>query len=687
MTRFLLLISFVVLCQVLFAIEKPAQWLIGKEKGDTLVQLVMKEGGVVDACTGKAVTKASGITSFLDPEMGEVMLFDDTGQGSILFGYAGSNEVLKGKGVTIETWVKSDEIITGNMYMIWGFGAASFRKKSAGIDSLDLPRRKIFVEPEKKGKRLDYYPCSPGFVGHVPFRVGQWNHVIFVYDERLKMCRSWVNGKLDREMEVFRDPAYVTINKHHNYRAFYGQKNIKVAGFRIRSGVHSPKPIPAMKHYLNQLPWQNKMVLTLDKIDYNLPLPIKITATLEGTDIRQTKKLANYQETVHLEFILPQLPPTNHLVVIQAKAGDRVVYKANAVYSNYPVPKKGKIKINDDKSLSYNGKKIFPVMIYGVFAEQIKEVSDSGFTTAGARDLDCIWHSTPSRDIPMMMKWVDVAIKNNLYLLFGVNAEDKNVAEYVTKYKALPKMLFWYGADEPWRHWDKLVATYNRTRELDGEFPIMNVQCNSMYMKNTAVACDIMGCDPYPIPLVSLRGVAGLTKAASNGSFGLKPVWTVLPCYEDKVPTPEELNCMGAIAVISGANGLGIYLWDGRSKKNRNGYYAANHPQIADMLKRFMADILSIENILVEPNLAFAVSDAKQNPAIHAALKKVNGKTYLFLANDQRCPEKAALALPMKSFSKAVPLKAFGYKDTLGFKDGMCEVMLPALAAGVFELK
>lgn len=665
------------------AMEKPAAWVADPE--NDVVVLTVKNGALVDSVSGN-LPKTTGTTIEKDDEMGDVLVFDGSGKGSVQMNYAGDEDILKGRGVTLEAWVKSDEDLNGEFFLKNKFGSLGFKENRLQASWLNLPRRDVYVEPEMAKKRLNYYPLAIPFNGRLPMRKGRWNHIALVYDENAKIFRSWINGGIDRECEVLRDGRqYMTFGKGA-VRIFHGLKNARAAGLRVRAGVHNPGAAPVMKHYLNQLPWQNKMVLTLDKIDPSLPLPLEVMVILERTKDLHTKTFLNH-DTAHMEFPMPKIWSATRPLYIKVYAGGKEVYNAMARYNNTPVPGNGKVKINDDKSISYQGRKIFPVQLYGVTAEDLKQVAELGFTAAGARDLDCPFFSIPSRDMDMMQKWSKSAVENGLYLRFSVNWNEPNAFEYVNTYKKLPKMLFWYGADEPWRDWEGLAGNYNFIRAAGGEFPVMSVQCREQHMKDTAPTCDIVGCDPYPVPGVSLRAVADLTRDAAKASFGLKPVWTVLGCYEPKIPIPEELRCMTVIAIASGANGLGIYSWDERTKTNRDKYHAAKRPEVVEMLKNFVSELRSIEPVLVEPNLPAEISDRNAQPAIHAALKKAGGKTWLFLANDQRCPEKATLTLPDKNFTKAVPAREFGFKDALQFADGKAELTLPPLAAGVFELQ
>ncbi len=663
-------------------IEKPAEW--AKDKNNCL--LLAPVNGVLKETVSGASPKLLGGKIVKDPEMGEAVEFDSAPKGEINLTYKGDENVLRGKGVTLEAWVKPETTLNSGFFLNGRFGSLGFKNGCVQGDWLSFPNLKIYVEPGMEKKRLNYYPLSIPFNGLLPMIPGRWNHVAFTFDENSKILRSWVNGGIDRECELLRDgPQYMTLGKGLT-RLFYDAKNVRVAGVRIRSGVHNPGQVPVVKTYLNQLPWQNKMVLTLDKIDPSLPLPITVMAILEGTSVVKTQDFSTH-EPIHMEIPMPKIWSSIRPLYIKVYAGGKEVFNTVERYCNRPVPPKGKVRINPDKSISYDGKKMFPVLLYAVVAEDLPQIAGIGFTTAGAKDFGTAFFGIPSREIAMMKKWTDKAVENNLFLHFGVNASEPNAFEYVSLYRTLPKMLFWYGADEPWRDWDGLRDNYNFIRSADGEFPVVTVQCREQHMKNTAPTCDIVGCDPYPVPNVSLRSVADLTKAASKASFGLKPVWTVLGCYEPKIPTLQELRCMTVIAIASGANGLGLYSWDERTNKDRNKYHAAERPEIVQLMTTFVKDVRALEPVLVEPNTNDVLVDAEKQPAVHAAIKKAGGKTYLFLANDQRCPEKVSVSVPDQKWTQAVPLPEFGFKDTLPLSGGKGEWTLPALAAGVFELR
>ena len=54
---------------------------------------------------------------------------------------------------------------------------------------------------------------------------------------------------------------------------------------------------------------------------------------------------------------------------------------------------------------------------------------------------------------------------------------------------------------------------------------------------------------------------------------------------------------MTVIAIASGANGLGIYSWDERTKKDREKYHASERPEIVRLLTTFVKEVRALEPI------------------------------------------------------------------------------------------
>lgn len=671
------------------AAQKPAEWKVSE---DTVIMIKADQGELKEWVTGKEL-KTGTLSIQKDDVLGDVLVAGDTGSKGIAFEYKGDGDnVFRGKGMSLEAWIKPESYnFSGNFFTILGLANVTFKAGNDGTvmtaDWISFPTEKNYVEPEMKGKRLPYSGGTLTFNGQKLLKSGEWNHVAIVYDEELRIVYSWINGELDRECEILgTKPAFLKMVKTTQH-FFRSGKNVAFGGFRLRSGVHHPASPPPMKHYLNLLPWEGRMVMTVEKFAHELKFPLTMKVVMDGGTVHSMN--ITERKTTHLNIPYIDGQTSFHDLTMEVTDADgKSVYKAEEQYTCKRPPAKGGVQIHPDKTMSYNGKKFLPMIIYGVTAKDLPEIKAMGFNSATPRDTRVPWYTLPSRETYRMLQWCEKAIENDMLLQFNANAAEDNVLNYIDKLSKLKNAFYWYNASEPWRGWEDFKTTYILLHSRDGSLPAFNGQCSSVHMKNSSVSCDILACDPYPIPNVSLRSVAGLTKSALEGSFHLKPVWTILGCYKPKIPNLQELNCMTAIALASGATGLGIYAWDERLQKTPNSYYTPNYPEVHAMLKKYMKELMSIEWILAEANLPVKLVDQLKQPAIHASLKRAKGKTYLIIANDQRCPETGEIVLPENmKFKQAIPLKTFGFKKRLVFKDGKCNYEFPALAAGIFELK
>jgi hypothetical protein len=250
-----------------------------------------------------------------------------------------------------------------------------------------------------------------------------------------------------------------------------------------------------------------------------------------------------------------------------------------------------------------------------------------------------------------------------------------------------PALALWYIADEPWVTLHKLIVSYNAAKALDPDVPTLIVQNNLTRMSESAEGTDIIGCDPYPIPRVSLRAVSYATDATVRAVAGIKPVWTVVCQYkyahDDKRPSLQELRCMFRLAIISGANGLGVYAWDDRAKDG-TGWYTKNDPEAVNILRQAVGELVRLNDILVIPNAPRKLSISPANPALHAAVKEADGKMYLFVANDARQAQEGALRIDGLTQAQATPLDG---ANPLTFAAGQATLKLPPLGVGLYEIK
>lgn len=251
-------------------------------------------------------------------------------------------------------------------------------------------------------------------------------------------------------------------------------------------------------------------------------------------------------------------------------------------------------------------------------------------------------------------------------------------------------MLGWYGADEPWGDLSRLAESYNTLKMLAPDQPVLVIQNNYSRLQETALGADIVGTDPYPVPNVSLRAVADATQAAVRAVSGHKPVWTILPQYLTKIPTREELRCMAWLAIISGADGVGLFDWDERLKNRQtgewSGWYTKEHPEQVENVRVVLRELHALEPVLLSPAAGSPPTLQPANAAIHVLLKESGGKRYLLVASDSRQAEKTTLQLAAAGDGEMRRLTEGTGPATLRFHQGEAPLELPPLGVAVYEM-
>jgi len=143
---------------------------------------------------------------------------------------------------------------------------------------------------------------------------------------------------------------------------------------------------------------------------------------------------------------------------------------------------------------------------------------------------------------------------------------------------------------------------------------------------------------------------------------------------------------MAYLALIAGANGLGVYAWDDRLDK-KTGWHTKEHPEDMAVLRAGIQELKSLESVLLIPNSERKALFTPRNSALHAAVKESGGKTYLLVASDSRREEEGSLAVDGLSDAVAVCLADGRSKESIHIKGGKAPLKLPALSAAVYEIK
>ncbi|MFA6665008.1 MAG: LamG-like jellyroll fold domain-containing protein [Armatimonadota bacterium] len=654
-----------------------------------LLQVDGKTGNLVDL-TGRFNPSVKGARAADDQFFGKCLDFGS--DASNIVSVADGGKINFKEGFTLEAWVyfKADGKPHPGGTFANKFGSFWFNIKNMRLNNgwITFPTDTIYTTTDKQFK---YHPVeTEGFGGATEIPANQWVHLAVTYDQNLKVIRTWIDGGIDRTRYMVReDDAPVSINPRNPVELLRGMKDCKLGSVRLSQGARKIGDMPLMETYVQQLPYQGKVAVTFDHIDKSLQLPLDIRFMWENPNGGATALKGVTLDSHNRKSIIIQNEGWKgalYTLHIRAYQGNKQVYYRSARIAN--VKPDGRIAINNDKSISVDGKKIFPIFAYHAFPEDFAELYAMGFNIITPRAPSLRWMGFGANDeqeFADMRTCLNEAKKNNAYICLGTNSSSGHLVR-VPKFKDDPALLFWYAYDEPWGSLDRLIESYNTVKTLDPGKPVFSAQNNATRYAETAEGADIVACDPYPIPNVSLRAVAYSTEALVKSVDGLKPVWTVLDQYVGKQPNLAEMRCMMYLALTSGANGIGIYAWDDRPKKT-TGWYTKEHPEDLEVLKKSVAELKSLEEILIIPNSTRKLTWAPANKALHAAVKEAGGKAYLFVANDSRKAESGTLTIDGIADAAGICLADGANKEGISIKGGRIDFKLAPLAAAVYEIK
>ena len=591
-------------------------------------------------------------------------------------------------GVTIDVWARLDEPAPAkgsSLALKIGSFAWALPGGRLTTEWLTFPSEEIFTTGPKQFK---YFPVGGDRINGLRIvPSGKWTRLTMAYDEALGMVTTRIDGVTDRFRFRHRGAEVMQSDVKKALTLFQEFKGMRIGSVHLRKG-RPQLAAPTLEIFANALPYQDKVMFTFDHIDPALPLPLEAAIMREyPSGESEMLHTATLDSHARRDLLLDALPSwkgtlfTFHVSV--SSAGRGILTKSLRVANLKP---KGRVQLHSDGSMSREGKKFFPLLIYHALPEHFPVLAGLGFN-AVANDF-CLRRETRADRAAYthaLKETLDAAQQHGLGVLAIANTAFGNL-HTIPAAKDHPALLGWYGADEPWGDITRLHESYNTIKLLAPDPPVFIVQNNLSRLQDTAPACDILAVDPYPVPNVSLRGVADATLAASRAVAGHKPVWTVLPQYATKVPTLDELRCMAWIAVASGANGLGIYSWEDqvRDAKTRalSGWFTPDHPQQIENLRTVLKELRAHETMLIAPAAAQQPQMQPANPALHVLMKEDKGKRWLIIANDSRRAESADLLLAAEGIAK--PLAAGA--PALQLKSGRIPLTLPALGVGVYEL-
>jgi hypothetical protein len=666
-----------------------------RDEHTILLLRVKADGSALEDVAGKSPVQLKGGRIVPDEQFGHVVHFGDESGHSISVGDGGRCDFTKG--FTFEAWVNvtsADESPNTGGSLATKRGSFSFAlSKKLGLDNQEMrfPRVPIVTTDDKQ---LNYFPVGNGrFYGATSIPTGQWVHLAVTYDPDRAVIRTWIDGSQDRVRYLTRGEYGTTLQCDANapLTLFKGLKHLKVGAVRVSGTARPIGPVNLLETYVHQLPWQQRIVLQFAHLGSDLPYPLQTSVTWENpngpaTVIHRGTLEGPADKLVELKGVGWHNDYYN--LDIRVIAGHKEIYRRSTRVANGIVRGKQRIAIRPDKRIERNGNAVFPFFIYHVFPEDFDKIADMGFHFVMPRAPDSPFLDF-GRNLPVefdnMKVSLDAAQKAGIQLMMSARVSKLGS---VFRFADHPALGAWKTFDEPWGvSLDKMIDTYNTIKIYDQRAPIMTVQNNLSRMSETAEGLDILACDPYVTPSVSLRYVAHATKAARRAVADLKPVWTLLNQYPTKLPTLQELRCMMYLSVTAGADGIGIYAWDyrrGRGAEPLKGWRTGDSPKDLKILRAAMQEFTAIQHVLVTPNAESSVTFTNENPAIHVALKKSDTAIYLVIANDSRGAQKATLKLEGINNATAANLADESMLNIVG---GTLSLELDPLASGAYRVE
>ncbi len=594
-------------------------------------------------------------------------------------------------GMTLEAWIYLEELPVAKEAAVAlkvGSFAWQITKGKLNTSWLIFPREPIFTTTPQQFK---YFPEGGDMINgfmHLPLK--QWVRLTMAYDEALGAVTTRIDGMTDRQRYRYRGPERMGCDGHSALTLLQGFKNCRIGALRLSSGRPHLTP-PSLEAYVTPLPYQDRMMVTFDHIDPELPLPIDVTlvwekASGEAATLQRVSLDSHAKKEVLLD--LPTWKNSLHTITVNATANGRSVFSKNFRISN--VKPAGAIRIGDDRTLIKDGKKFFPLMVYHAMPEEFPLLAKLGFNVL-LNNFNLRQHTGADTAAysALLRQSLDAAEKSGLLLWVAANS-DYNSLFTIPVAKEHPALLGWYGADEPWGDLSRLIESYNTIKMLEPDKPVLIIQNNYSRLQETALGADIVGTDPYPIPNVPLRAVVDATEAAVRAVSGRKPVWTILPQYLTKIPSREELRCMVWLAIISGADGVGLFDWDERLKDRQtgsfSGWHTSEHPEQVENVRVVFGELRKLEPILLTPKAVQQPTLQPANPAVHVLVKEAAGKRYLLVASDSRQAEETTLKLEGMADREVRCLADGGSNANVRFRQGELLLKLPPLGVAVYDI-
>ncbi|MBU0610069.1 MAG: carbohydrate binding domain-containing protein [Armatimonadetes bacterium] len=401
--------------------------------------------------------------------------------------------------------------------------------------------------------------------------------------------------------------------------------------------------------------------------DYGLtPGQVELSAVItkrDATEPLKSTRLSPTSATARLSLPTDGLAPGDYLLrVFLRRQDDRQRLAADQWRLTVVPPgdlQKRTAYIDDHNRLIVDGKPFFPLGCYfsGLNEDELKQYADSAFNCvmpyggATREKMDLL----QSLGLKIIYTLKDVYYGSH-YCPKSIRSPDDERPFMEAKTKEFgnhPALLAWYLNDElSTSYMPRLEAHQEWMETLDPNHPTWIVLYQVGQLDLYRRTYDVLGTDPYPIPMAPARRAADYTKASMRSVMNSRPVWQVPQIMnwanykkteEEKKglrpPTYDEMRSMTWQCLTEGATGLIYYCWPDLKKESEVfDRRWAEVKRVAAEVKQWSQMLLSIED---PPKIT-----VEQQDWLHWTVRKAGDTVYLFAVNDEEKEHQATFTLP-----------------------------------------
>lgn len=268
-------------------------------------------------------------------------------------------------------------------------------------------------------------------------------------------------------------------------------------------------------------------------------------------------------------------------VVCELQTDGRALGRASVAFSRVAELPKRRVWIDAHQRCIVDGKPFFPL---GMYWSRVHTNHVERLDTYAKGPFNCLmpYNLPTERELDLchergLMAFVDlrtVLLGTMEARKKGIDTQEKVDAYYVANINHLkghPAVLAWYVNDEaPSTQVPARTHIYEIFKEHDPDHPTWAVLDRLYDLRQFMPTFDVLGMDPYPVPMKPLRTITDFQRGTQRAVFSSRPLWNVPQafnwgwCKKDyretgRFPSPTELRSMNWQHIAGGANGLIAY--------------------------------------------------------------------------------------------------------------------------------